>query len=100
MGQKQINQINIQNIIKVVARTMKIQEKQIVGKSRSMEIALARQVCMFIAKENTNLSLASIGAQIGKRDHSTVIHAYKSIEKKITKDVELKQLVSNIKNQI
>tara|TARA_B110000014_G_C20124656_1_gene598096 strand:- start:1004 stop:2344 length:1341 start_codon:yes stop_codon:yes gene_type:complete len=100
VGQKQINQINIQNIIKVVARTMKIQEKKIVGKSRSMEIALARQVCMFIAKEKTNLSLASIGAQIGKRDHSTVIHAYKSIEKKITKDVELKQLVSNIKNQI
>ena len=57
-------------------------------------------MCMFIAKEKTNLSLASIGAQIGKRDHSTVIHAYKNIEKKLTEDVELKQIISTIKNQI
>ena len=100
VGKKQINQINVQNIIKVVSRTMKIKEKQIIGKSRSMEIALARQMCMFIAKEKTNLSLASIGAQIGKRDHSTVIHAYKNIKNKLEQDIELKQIIENIKNQI
>jgi len=100
VGQKKINQINVQNIIKTVCRIMKIKEKEVLGKSRNMEIALARQVCMFIAKEKTNLSLASIGKQIGRRDHSTVIHAYKNITKKIDSDVELKQIINNIKNQI
>ena len=65
-----------------------------------MEIALARQICMFIAKEKTNLSLVNIGKQIGNRDHSTVIHAHKNITQKLEEDVELKQWVQNIENQI
>ena len=79
---------------------MHVKEKEVLGKGRSMEIALARQVCMFIAKEKTNLSLANIGKQIGNRDHSTVIHAYKNIVQKKDVDVELKQMINNIENQI
>ena len=79
---------------------MKVKEKDILGKGRNMEIALARQICMFISKEKTNLSLSNIGNQIGRRDHSTVIHAYKNIKQKLETDVELKQIISNIKNQI
>ena len=100
VGQKKINQINVQNIIKTVCVIMKVKEREVLGKARSMEIALARQICMFIAKEKTNLSLANIGKQIGGRDHSTVIHAYKNITKKIDSDVELKHTINNIKNQI
>jgi len=61
---------------------------------------LARQICMFLSKNLINLSLSSIGAQIGKRDHSTVIHAYKTIEKKMKNDVELKQIISKIEQKI
>jgi len=100
VGQKKINQINVQNIIKTVCVIMKVKEREVLGKARSMEIALARQICMFIAKEKTNLSLANIGKQIGGRDHSTVIHAYKNITKKIDSDVELKHTINNIKNKI
>ena len=100
VGQKKINQINVQNIIKIACSIMKVKEKEVLGKARSMEIALARQVCMFIAKEKTSLSLANIGKQIGNRDHSTVIHAYKNITQKLEKDIELKQIVQNIENQI
>ena len=100
VGQKKINQIDVQNIIKTVCTVMKVKEKEVLGKSRSMEIALARQVCMFIAKEKTSLSLVNIGKQIGNRDHSTVIHAHKNITQKLEEDVELKQWVQNIENQI
>ena len=100
VGQKKINQIDVQNIIKTVCTVMKVKEKEVLGKSRSMEIALARQVCMFIAKEKTSLSLVNIGKQIGNRDHSTVIHAHKNITQKLEADVELKQWVQNIENQI
>ena len=65
-----------------------------------MEVALARQVCMFITKEKTNMSLANIGKQIGGRDHSTVIHAHKNIKEKMNSDIELKNIVDNIESQI
>ena len=65
-----------------------------------MEVALARQVCMYITKEKTNMSLANIGKQIGGRDHSTVIHAHKNITEKINSDIELKNIISNILSQI
>ena len=55
---------------------------------------------MFMAKEKTNLSLVNIGKHIGKRDHSTVIHAHKNITQKLNTDVELKQIIQNIDNQI
>ena len=100
VGKKQINRIDVENIVKVVGRIMKVKEKSILGKGRNMEIALARQICMFIAKEKTSLSLANIGKQIGGRDHSTVIHAHKTIKKKLDKDIELQQIINNIKNQL
>ena len=100
LGKSKMNKINVQQIIRSVSRIMNIKEKDILSKSRSMEIALARQVCMYIAKEIINTSLANIGKQIGKRDHSTVIHAYNSIAKKIEKDVQLKKIIIQIKDDI
>ena len=100
IGKTKMNKINVQQIIQSVSRIMNIKEKDILSKSRSMDIALARQVCMYIAKEIINISLANIGKQIGKRDHSTVIHAYNSIAKKIEKDVELKKIISQIIDDI
>ena len=70
------------------------------GKTRTMDVALARQMAMYFCKELTDISLASIGAHIGGRDHSTVIHAYKNIEKKMENDVELKQIISKIEEKI
>tara|TARA_A100001037_G_C15105341_1_gene616156 strand:+ start:271 stop:1608 length:1338 start_codon:yes stop_codon:yes gene_type:complete len=100
VGPKQLNQINVTQIIKAVSKEMSIKEKNILGKKRDMQTALARQICMFLSKKLINLSLAGIGSQIGGRDHSTVIHAYKSIEKKMENDVELKQIISKIEEKI
>ena len=100
IGTRQLNQITVKQIIQIVAKTMRVKEKEILGKGRNMQTALARQICMFLSKKLINLSLSSIGAQIGKRDHSTVIHAYKTIEKKMKSDVELKQMISKIKQKI
>ena len=56
IGKQEINRIDVEHVIKTVARIMKVKEKAILGKGRNMEIALARQICMFIAKELTKLS--------------------------------------------
>ena len=100
VGKAKMNQISVQQIIKMVALQMKVKEKAIIGKGRSMEIALARQMCMFIAKKLINTSLANIGQQIGKRDHSTVIHACKSIEQKMKEDVAIKTAIDVIESNL
>ena len=100
VGKTKMNEINIEQIIKMVALKMKVKEKEIIGKGRSMEVAFARQVCMFIAKKLINSSLANIGQKIGKRDHSTVIHACKNIEKKIIADQSIKIMIQDIEDSL
>ena len=65
-----------------------------------MDIALSRQVAMYLSRKLTGLSLSEIGEQMGGRDHSTVIHAYKKIEKKLVNNVELKQIINQIESYI
>tara|TARA_Y100001970_G_scaffold288653_1_gene416591 strand:- start:909 stop:2297 length:1389 start_codon:yes stop_codon:yes gene_type:complete len=100
LGDTSFMDLSIDNIIKTVCNNMKVSERQIMGKTRIMEVALARQLAMYLSKELTNASLSNIGSNIGGRDHSTVIHACKNIEKKIIDDPEFEKKVENIKNQL
>ena len=100
VGKQKMDQINVQQVIKNVATIMKIKEKDIVGKGRSMEIALARQISMYISKKMISTSLANIGKQVGKRDHSTVIHACKTIENKMKEDNSIKELIDKIERNL
>ena len=100
VGKQKMDQINVQQVIKDVATIMKIKEKDIVGKGRSMEIALARQISMYISKKMISTSLANIGKQVGKRDHSTVIHACKTIENKMKEDNSIKELIDKIERNL
>ena len=100
VGKTKMNQINVQQIIQMVALTVNVKEKEIIGKGRNMEVAFARQLAMFISKKLINTSLANIGKQIGNRDHSTVIHACKTIETKMKEDVSIKTLIEKIQNSL
>tara|TARA_Y100001954_G_scaffold161468_1_gene171467 strand:+ start:189 stop:1553 length:1365 start_codon:yes stop_codon:yes gene_type:complete len=95
VGEKEFNTISIKEISKHVASKMNISERLIRGKSRRQEIALARQIIMYLSRELTNLPLSKIGENIGKRDHSTVVHACKLIEKKITNDDIFKNQIND-----
>ena len=92
--------ISIKQIINLVCREMKVSERQLLGKNRTMQIALARQIVMYFCKELTDISLSNIGLHIGKRDHSTVIHGYKNIEKKILNDSDFKLKIKNMQNKL
>ena len=100
LGDNSFTNLSIDQIIKYVCKKMKISERQILGKSRTMEIALARQLAMFLSKELTSASLSSIGVHIGGRDHSTVIHACKNIDKKAISDIEFQRKVEKMKTEI
>lgn len=73
-------------IQKVVAEHMNIPTHLMSAKKKTKEVALARQIAMYLTRELTNYSLTTIGSKFGGRDHSTVIHACRTVEQLIAND--------------
>ena len=65
-----------------------------------MEFVNARHMAMFLCRELTSSSLISIGKYFGGRDHSTVIHACKTVEEKLEQDIAFSSQVDVIKQQL
>lgn len=93
--------LNVPTILKVVCGYYNLEEQEIKSKRRKREIVQARHIVMLLAKEYSDCSLAAIGADLGGRDHSTVIHGVKRIQddmatnKKIANEVdEIKELLN------
>jgi len=80
-------------IQKTVAEAFGLKVQDLRLKRRTKEVAIPRQVGMYITRELTQLSLSDIGKHFGGKDHSTVIYACKQVEERMSKD-------ENFKNQI
>lgn len=76
----QNKQVSIENIQKTVAEFYRLKVVELISKKRTRAIARPRQMAMCLARELTQLSLPEIGSAFGGRDHSTVLHACKTIE--------------------
>ncbi|HUX91667.1 MAG TPA: chromosomal replication initiator protein DnaA [Gallionellaceae bacterium] len=76
----QNKQVSIENIQKTVADFYRLKIVELLSKKRTRAIARPRQIAMCLARELTQLSLPEIGNAFGGRDHSTVLHACKTIE--------------------
>ena len=87
-------------IQETVAKYFSIDKKDIIGEKRSNDIAFPRQIAMYLCREVANMSFPQIGVDFGKRDHSTVMHAYKKIEKEIKEKPNTKLIVESVKNII
>ena len=85
----QNRQITVDNIQKTVAEFYKIKVSDMHSKKRSRNIARPRQVAMALAKDLTQLSLPDIGEAFGNRDHTTVLHACRTIASLREKDHEM-----------
>ena len=92
--------ITVEDVVRRVSEISKISEKEIVGKSRKMEIAEARQLSMYLCRDILGTSLANIGVYFGGRDHTTVIHAVKTIDKKRTKDDRIENTINSLKQEL
>src|SRR5690606_34142764 len=84
-----IGQITIENIQKTVADFYKLKVQEMYSKRRPANIAMARQIAMYLAKELTQKSLPEIGDSFGGRDHTTVLHAVRKITEQRAKNAEL-----------
>jgi chromosomal replication initiator protein len=100
LGKAAYVEVTIDHVVKYVSKILKVSEKQLLGKGRTMEVALARQTAMYLSRELANSSLLNIGMHLGGRDHSTVIHACRNIEKKMKNDSEFKNRIDKMKKEL
>jgi chromosomal replication initiator protein len=89
-------EVTINEIQKKTAEIFKIDPTMMTAKKKSAEIAIARQVAMYLARRHTGSSLKGIGEAFGGRDHSTVIHACDLVERKIGSDISFREKVKSI----
>ena len=87
-------------ILNVVAEHMNISVEDIKSKKRSADIAIARQLVMFLSREMTDKSLQSIGDTVGGKDHSTVYSGIARITEKIEEDPQFTATVNVIRKKI
>lgn len=99
ISQKQ-KHLTIEDIQKIVSDYYHIPDDLLRAKTRKKEVALARQVAMYMAKNHTKHSLKTIGLHFGGRDHSTVIHAISTIESNSQTDNGLAEDLEDIKQKI
>ena len=92
--------ISATDIVKRVAEATKIDEKDIVGSSRRRPIAEARQISIYLCREIMGTSLMAIGMHFGGRDHTTILHACRNIEKKIKTDKRISYLVRSLQQDL
>jgi chromosomal replication initiator protein len=92
--------ITIEGIQRSVCEFFDIPEDLIRAKTRKQEVVNARQIAMYLAKELTNSSLKTIGLHFGGRDHSTVIHAYQSVEDQLKTSEKYRGTVEQIRKRI
>ena len=88
--------ISLENIQKVVAEYFHIRSSEMQSKRRSRNIARPRQIAMALTKELTSHSLPEIGEAFGGRDHTTVLHACRQIEKLRQSDSQVAEDYTNI----
>lgn len=88
--------VTVENIQKVVAEYYRIKVADLKSKSRSRSIARPRQLAMALSKELTNRSLPEIGRGFGDRDHTTVLHACRTIAKLREEDSNIQEDWSNL----
>ena len=92
--------ITIEDIQKIVSEYYHIPDDLLRAKTRKKEVALVRQIAMYIAKNLTKHSLKTIGLHFGGRDHSTVIHAVSTIESYAKEDQSIYEDIQNITQKI
>jgi chromosomal replication initiator protein len=90
------NRPTVERIVQRVGRYFQVEPRQLQARSRARGTLLPRQIGMYLARQLTELSLQQIGAYFGGRDHSTVLHACRKVEKALACDARLSGAVRQL----
>ena len=94
------NKVTIDNLQTIVCKYFKISKNEMLSSRRSRYLVRPRQTAIYLAKMLTSKSLPEIGRNFSNRDHTTVIHSVKTIEKLKKEDNELNIKIDSLKNKI
>ena len=92
--------ITIENIQTLVCKYFKISKNEMLSSRRSRYLVRPRQTAIYLTKILTSKSLPEIGREFSNRDHTTIIHSVKTIEKIKEKDPQMVDNINKLKNQI
>jgi len=92
--------ITIQQIFEAVTKYYNVRLSDLQSKKRHKSIAFPRQVCMYIARKHTRYSLEEIGGYFGGRDHTTVLHAVRTITDDIKNDRDVANQLQHLESQV
>ena len=92
--------VTIDDILRAVTAQFNTRVADLQSKRRTRSIVLPRQVCMYLARRLTRLSLEEIGGYFGGRDHSTVLHAEEKIKSGIETDPSLAKIIESLNAEL
>ena len=92
--------ISVTRIQQAVAETFGVPVEKMKARGRASQIAHARQVAMYLARELTHLSLAQVGEHFGGRDHTTVLHAQRKIADEVAHPGQTQRDVDNLRRML
>ena len=94
------NKVTIDSIQTIVCKQFKISKNEMLSSRRSRYLVRPRQTAIYLTKILTSKSLPEIGREFSNRDHTTIIHSVKTIERLKEKDSEMTNNINKLKNQI
>ena len=94
------SQVTLQRIIDAVTTFYHVKLSDLQSKRRHKSITAPRQICMWLARKSTRLSLEEIGAYFGGRDHTTVIHSIRTVDRHITDDPSLATQIQQLQEEL
>ncbi|MCX7829300.1 MAG: chromosomal replication initiator protein DnaA, partial [Thermanaerothrix sp.] len=92
--------VSIDLIQHLVAESFGISVDELLSSKRTSDLALARQVAMYLCREHTEASLQQIGYGFNKKDHTTVLHACRKIDELLKTDLKVKSVVDNVRKKL
>lgn len=88
------------NVLRIVAEYFNLRPEDLTGRKRTKEVANARQVAMYLLRQENDLSLPAIGEQLGGRDHSTVRYGVEKITEDLEHDEALRQIIMTLRDKV
>ncbi len=95
-----VGPIKIADVMTIVGDAHNFSDDQLKSKRRTQDLARARQIAMYLAREMTGASLNQIGRAFGGRDHSTVAHACQKIQKEVSADPRFRGSVRDLQDKL
>lgn len=87
-------------IVDMVAHHFNLSPEELIGKDKTKKITLARQIAMYLMRQESNYSFAEIGKELGRRNHATILYGCQKITKEMTTNPQLQQKVLEIQEKL